>query len=125
VLIEFLEKPIRINGKEPVKDFRLNIAENHQMRCKMVWIGNEPEAPPVPIDIVVYEWTIPRLEKFTLSISIDGLEMVSKQRFNFKLQYDFMHKNWRLRGTINDRSVEKTMHSIVEVITIGEYFAVQ
>lgn len=119
MLLEILKEPILVDGVERVKDVRLNIASNHQMRLKATYLS---EGDDDPIDIVVYNWTVPKMEKLSLSISIDGKEMLRNIKFELKLSYDFLRRSWRLKGKFGSNHLNRELAMITDIfLIIQEY----
>ena len=77
MLIECIGTPVNVDGKPLLKDFRLYIDPEHRMRFKMKYLFGENE---VPVDIVVYRYSIPKLDKLSLGITAEGKEMTHDVR---------------------------------------------
>lgn len=117
MLIEVLKEPILINGVPSIKDIRLNVIDNqNQFRLKSTYIAEDKE--DVHVDIVVYNWTIPKLDKLALSISIDGKEMLRNIKFELKISYDFFKRRWRAKGNFGNNVVNKDLESFMDIIMI-------
>lgn len=120
MLIEFLKEPILVDSVPVVKNIRVNIAANHQLRLKATYLRQSD--PDDHVDIVILRWTIPTLDKLSISITIDGKEMLRNLAFSLKLSYDFLHREWRLRGKFGADAVNKKLGSIGDLITIVREF---
>lgn len=115
MLIECIGNPIKADGEEVLKDLRLNLAPNHQMRIKVKYLFEESE---VPVDIVIFNYSSPRLDKLSLSISIDGKEMTHKINFRVNLAYSFMTHKWTLKGTVGGNPVKKELSTFLEIFQV-------
>lgn len=120
MLIEFLKEPILVDSVPVVKNIRLNIAANHQLRLKATYL--QQSGPEDHVDIVILRWTIPTLDKLSISISIDGKEMLRNLAFSLKLSYDFLHREWSLRGKFGTKAVNTKLESVASLITIVREF---
>lgn len=121
MLIEILKEPILVDSKPVLKNVRLNIVENNQLRLKATYLGQQDGAEE-QVDIVVFRWTIPKLDKLSISISIDGKEMLRNLPFGLKLSYDFLHREWRLKGKFGNRQVNQTLESIGSIMLVVRDF---
>lgn len=122
MLIEILKEPILVDSKPVLKNVRLNIVENNQLRLKATYLGQQDGAEDSQVDIVVFRWTIPKLDKLAISISIDGKEMLRNLSFGLKLSYDFLHREWRLKGKFGSRQVNQTLESISSILLVVRDF---
>lgn len=116
MLIEILKEPILVDSVPVVQNVRLNIAANNQLRLKATYLNQN--APEEHVDIVVFRWTIPKLDKLSLSITLDGKEMVRNLAFSLKLSYDFLHREWRLRGSFGTTAVNKKLEAVSDIMLI-------
>lgn len=114
MLIEILDKPILIDKVETLKNVRLNLAENHKFRLKMVYISDDHEDP---VDIVVFNWSTPKLEKMKINISIDGKEMIRSLTFNLKLSFDIVKRRWILKGSFDNKPVNQELTNVISIVT--------
>lgn len=108
MLIEIIDKPILIDKIETLKNVRLNIVEDHKFRLKMTYINDEHEEP---VDIVVFNWSTPKLDKLKIIISIDGKEMIRSIPFNLKLSFDVIKRRWNLKGQFNNNTVNQELEN--------------
>lgn len=116
MLIEILKEPILVDHVPVVQNVRLNIAANNQLRLKATYLNQS--GPEEHVDIVVFRWTVPKLDKLALSITIDGKEMLRNLAFSLKLSYDFLHREWRLRGRFGSNAVNKKLEAISDIMLI-------
>lgn len=112
MLIEILDKPILIDKIETLKNIRLNIVEDHKFRLKMIYINDDHEEP---VDIVVFNWSTPKLDKLKLIISIDGKEMIRSIPFNLKLSFDVIKRRWNLKGSFNNNTVNQELENVFNI----------
>lgn len=117
MLIEFLEKPIMIDGKEFAKDFRININEKKQMRMKIHFYDPKKEGEFIPLDLVVYGFDSPHVEGLGFSFGLNGKELIRNIPFTLKLGFNLPKRKWRLRGCFNNKDLDKSMDNIGEIIT--------
>lgn len=116
MLIEILKNPVMVDGIEVLNNIRLNVTDQHQLRLKMTYIdSNKVESD---VDLVVFNWTAPKLEKLSLSISIDGKEMLRNIRFNLRLSYDFFKRSTKLRGKFGPHTVNKDLSNISDILMV-------
>lgn len=114
MLIEILDKPILIDKVETLKNVRLNLVENHKFRLKMVYVNDDHEDP---VDIVVFNWSTPKLEKIKINISIDGKEMIRSVTFNLKLSFDIVKRRWNLKGSFDNKPVNQELQHFIDIVT--------
>lgn len=119
MLIECLKgQPISVDGRNILQDIRINIAGNNQLRTKLTYLGEDGNA--IPYDIVVYNYTVPKMEIDNMSISvfIKGEEYQRRIPCSFKIEYHFMQKKWKVRGDINRQPFEYTVKSAKDVVQL-------
>lgn len=115
MLIECIGTPVNVDGKPLLKDFRLYIDPEHRLRFKVKYLFGDHE---VPVDIVVYRYSLPKLDKLSLGISIEGKEMTHDVRYMLWLGYNFLDRKWTLRGTVGGRQVKYEMSTILEIVQV-------
>ncbi|MCM1220115.1 MAG: hypothetical protein NC548_37055 [Lachnospiraceae bacterium] len=115
MLIECIGNPVKVDGKDLLKDFRLNIAGNNQLRFKANYLFEESE---VPVDIVIFNYSLPKLDKLSLGITIDGEEMIKKIKFKLRLAYSFLDRKWIIKGTFGTREIKYEMSTFLEIIQV-------
>lgn len=116
MLIEFLKSPILVDGRPVIINPRLNITGNHQLRLKMAYVQEDDE--DVPVDIVVYNWTTPKLERLSIIISVDGKEMIRDIPFHIKITYDFLKSSWKLKGNFGSSVINQEIDQMLYLIMI-------
>lgn len=120
MLIEFLKSPILIDGTPAIVNARLNITKNHQMRLKMAYVQRDDQ--DVPVDIVIYNWTMPKLEKLSIIISVTGKEMIRDIPFQLKITYDFFRNSWKLKGNFGDDIINREIEAMSDLIMIAREY---
>lgn len=115
MLIECIGTPVNVDGKPLLKDFRLYIDPEHRMRFKMKYLFGENE---VPVDIVVYRYSIPKLDKLSLGITAEGKEMTHDVRYKIWLGYNFLDRKWTIKGTVGVNQVKHEMSTILEIVQV-------
>lgn len=101
MLIELPKGDIVIDKKSYLKHFKINIAPNHQMRCKFIAITSEKD---IPFDIVIYNWKL-NLNIKTISVDVTGVEMNSKKNIQLTVSYNIFSKDLRLNGIIAKNNI--------------------
>lgn len=115
-----IKEPIKVDGDDIIKNLRLNIKpKDHQFRLKLIYLSSGTERP---LDLVVYKWTNPKLDKVGLSIDATGEELSKKISIQFRLSYDFFRKSWKVKGNIGIRNVDRELSSVISIITIMKDF---
>lgn len=118
MLLEFLDRPVCIDHVPVMQNFRLNLLpDKHQLRMKAEFLSTDGQDPK-PIDIVVYQYTNPKLEKLSLAISITGEEMQRHMQFQVKLSFDFLKRKWKLIGSVGRTQVNREMSSAIEILQV-------
>lgn len=114
MLIEFLNV-VSVDKKPFAENFRLNIQPaNHQLRLKVTYINGEDK---IPVDLVVFNWS-PKIEKFTLGISIDGKEMTTGMNFLVRLSYDVLKRHIKLTGNVAGKDIKFNITSVKDFLEI-------
>lgn len=111
MLIELPKGDIIIDKKSYLKDFKINIAANHQMRCKFIAITSKKD---IPFDIVVYNWKF-KLNIKTIFIDVTGIEMNSNKNINITVTYNIFSKDLRLNGTIDKTNINMQVDSFKRI----------
>lgn len=111
MLIELSKGDIMINKNPHLKDFKLNIAPNHQMRCKFIAITSNKD---IPLDFVVYNWSF-KLNIKTISIIITAMEMNSKKNIQLTLSYNILRRYWHLNGIIDKNNINMNIKSLYRI----------
>ena len=115
MLIEFLKEPILINGSEYAKDLRINITKEKQMRVKVKYLGSGAE---VPIDLVVYRFTVPNFSKPPfVNVSLDGRNMTINSNFLLNVSYNYMNGKWKLDYQSSTKTIRHEGHNLLQQIT--------
>ena len=114
MLIEFLNNQVVIDKVPLIENFRMNVQpETRQLRVKATYLG----VVKTPVDLVVYKWT-PGIDKFKLAISVNGIEMVSNNKFDVKIYFDIIKRKVKIMGSINNNPIEYDIHNIKEFMEI-------
>ena len=115
VLIEFLKEPVLVDGSEYLKDLRINITKDKQMRLKAKYLNTGKE---IPIDLVVYRFTLPNFSKPPIiSISLDGRNMTVSGNFTMMVSYNYISGKWKLKYDSITKSIRKEGHNLLKEIT--------
>lgn len=115
-----IKEPIKVDGNNIIKNLRLNMKpKDHQLRLKLIYLITGTE---LPLDLVIYKWTNPKLDKMSLSIDITGEELSKKLSIRARLAYDFLRKSWKIKGNIGTRSIDRDLSSVISVITLMKDF---
>ncbi len=119
MLLEFLGgNPITYDGNPVAKNLQIYVSGDRKVRCRATCIMRDG-APDRPIDLIVYKWTMPKLDHLsTLVVSAEGTELVNDVPYALKLGYDFIHRKWKVSGQFNGRAVNRDMASILEIIAV-------
>ena len=115
MLIEFLDKPVMVDGQEYVKDLRINITKDKQMRLKTKYLVS---GEAIPIDLVVYRFMAPNFSKVpTISISLEGRNMTINSNFTMNVSYNYMSGKWKLRYESTTKSIKAEGHNLLKQVT--------
>lgn len=120
MLFECLKSPILANGKPIVKDVRLNIPNKNQCRLRFDWVEGGKN---IPFDIVVYDLSKPRLEKTSVTMTINGEEYGNHIPFFLKISFSFFGMKWLVNGSIKNRSLNYELHTMVDLMLIVQEMA--
>ena len=101
MLIELPKGDIVIDKKSYLKDFKINIAANHQIRCKFIAVTSKKD---IPFDIVIYNWKF-KLNIKTISIDVTGIEMNSNKNIHLTVTYNIFSKDLHLNGVIDKNNI--------------------
>lgn len=116
MILEVLrDQPARIDGVDKFYDLRVNIAGRNQLRLKVVAITEKGE---IPIDIVIYQYSMPMLVKTSIAISFDGKDMIHNLPFEGKLAFDFFKKKWKLKGHLGSKNFDDEFLHAAEIISV-------
>lgn len=121
MLLQALGKPILLDGRPFMKDFQLNLDPfQRRFRMKSIFLNQTGIGPPqTSVDIVVYNYSNIKLDRFSsLEITIDGVEQERNIKFLATLSFNFIKRRWKLSGNWNGWPVERSFHSIMEIIPI-------
>lgn len=119
MLLECLKgQPITVDGRAILQDVRINVAGNNQLRAKLTYIGSDNVL--TSYDIVIYKYTVPKMELDTMSMSIfvKGEEYQRHIPVSFKLSYHFLQKKWKLSGDINLQPIDWTIKGTKDIPSI-------
>jgi hypothetical protein len=108
---------IIIDGKELAKNVRARFVhqnDKHQFRCKMIINSGEKDQS---LDIVAYDMTMPKIDmsSLTLYTSIHGKEMNQNVLYNISFKIGLIKRSTKIKGTIGEHQVDKTIHDISEI----------
>lgn len=112
MLLEILDdKVITMDEKPIIKDLRVNFPKGRNaLRAKFKYIDDTVETP---VDLVVYEYSNPRLDKVSsIAIDIDGKEFNKNIPFRVKLSINIIHRRFNLSGYVGGKNIEKESDSI-------------
>lgn len=113
VLIEIMS-PITVDGVPVVESFRLNIIhKQRQARCKIQFPA---DSKPSSIDFVVYQYSMPRINGLSVSISFRGAEMETNKSFEAKASFDIIKRIWKVNGTFGNKTLNFECKEPLEMI---------
>lgn len=117
MIIRLPSGEITVDGKAVLKDVKLNIASNNQLRLKFIYFTKINVE--IPLDIVVYKYTKPVVEKLTnVVIYIDGEELNSGINFNLKLTYSILNRRLNVSGNIGDDNININMYNALDALVL-------
>lgn len=117
VIIRLPSGEITVDGKAVLKDVKLNIASNNQLRLKFIYFTKRNVE--IPLDIVVYKYTKPVVEKLTnVVIYIDGEELNNGINFNLKLTYSILNRRLNVSGNIGDDNININMYNALDALVL-------
>ena len=117
MLIEFLNT-VMIDKKPFAENVRLNIQPpNKQLRLKATYFDGEDK---LPIDIMG-KWTNPKIEKLSVSMIINGIDMTANKDFLLKINYDIFKWQGKVVGKVSGKDVEIQISSIKDLLEIPKY----
>lgn len=106
---------ITCDGVPVIEDLAFNLEKNRQARFKTKLCRKDQSS--VPVDLVVYEYTWPKLDKLTISVTFNGKEMIRNVRFSFKLSYAFTKHKWCINGNIGFLPINIESFKILEALS--------
>lgn len=112
MLLEILdEKVISIDEKPIIKNFRVNLSKGRNaLRAKFDYIGEEDITP---IDLVIFSYSNPRLEKVTsIVIDVNGKEFNKNIPFTVKLSINIIRKKFHLSGCVAGKMIDSESDNI-------------
>lgn len=118
MLIEITEAPIKVDGLPLIENVRLNVQKNHQLRFKGTYIPLEKTHTNTSVDVVVYNWSTPKLDGLRIGMTIDGKEMTRNIEFKWKLSFDFLKRAWKLNGSFGPLIVERDLDSVGDILLV-------
>lgn len=117
MIIKLPSGEITVDGKAVLKDVKLNIASNNQLRLKFIYFTKRNVE--IPLDIVVYKYTKPVVEKLTnVVIYIDGEELNNGINFNLKLTYSILNRRLNVSGNIGDDNININMYNALDALVL-------
>lgn len=125
MLLEFTgDQPVMVDKKPLLKNFRLNLPGNNQLRLKFDYIDEGGSSNPV--DLVVYNYSEVGLKGARLRITFKGEERLNSTPFKLSLGYEFLKRRWRLSGTIAQQEVDEEHPTFMELfVSIPKYLVTQ
>lgn len=115
MLFECINAPIKVDGKEVIKDFRMNIQDMNKLRAKFTWVA---DGKNLPFDIVIYNFSTPVVEGMNATMTINGEEYAHHIPFYVKISYSLFGKKMMLHGSINKKSVSYELRSPADIVRI-------
>ncbi len=101
---------ISIDKKTEIKDVKMNIAGNKQMRLKGKIMDNGTEAP---FDFVVYSYKF-NIEKVSiLTFKIDGENYLKRNNLKIEISFNIITRKYILK--INSSQVNVTVSNFMEL----------
>lgn len=117
MLLEFTgDQVVMVNKKPLLKNFRLNLAGNKQLRLKLDYL--KPDGTDAPVDVVVYHYSGVELKGARLQITFTGEERLRTLDFKLALSYEFLKRKWKLSGNIGPNEVSEELGTFLELITV-------
>lgn len=114
MIIELPSGDVKIDGKPYIKDFRINIAPEHQMRCKFVAIVGKEE---IPFDIIIYNWDV-KLSISTIKITVVGLEKKSNNQIRCEINYKILQRKFNVTGKIGSKKIDVETNNHLELFQV-------
>jgi hypothetical protein len=113
-----------VDKKPLLKNFRLNLPGNNQLRLKFDYIDEGGSSNPV--DLVVYNYSEVGLKGARLRITFKGEERLNSTPFKLSLSFEFLKRRWRLSGTIAQQEVDEEHPTFMELfVSIPKYLVTQ
>lgn len=117
MIIKLPDGEVTIDGKAVLKNVKLNIASNNQLRLKFVYFTKRKKE--IPLDIVVYKYTKPVIEKLTnVVIHVNGEELNNRIDFNLKLIYSIINRRLNISGNIGDDNINTNMYNTSDALML-------
>lgn len=117
MIVEFLDKPIMVNGKPFIQDLRLNIPGEGRKQCRLKFKYIE-EGKLIPVDLVVIQYTKPCIEKLSIGLSLRGEEILKKLKFDLRISYHMLGSKWNIRGTFGAHVINKELSNVTEILSV-------
>lgn len=109
-----MNSPVTVNGTPFIKDIELNVPKNEtRLKAKFKYINGEEE---IPIGILITQYTLPSLNASNtgLSISVEGSEYKHEIPFNLQIGYNFIKREWFIKGHIKFKRVDLSFKTLSE-----------
>lgn len=118
-----------MDQKPVMRNLKINIAPNHQMRAKFdVVVTRQPVNSDFeiidikPVDLVVYDYQY-RVDGLTsIAITAKGQERNTKNSFNLTLSIDVLRRRINVRGNCGQKIIQETLNSFSEIVCIAKAF---
>ena len=116
MLLECLHgAPLTVDGSPILDNIRLNLAGNHQLRFKAIYVA---DGNNIPIDIVVLNYTSPKISLNSISMIVTGVERNKSSRFNLNISFNFFKKKCHINGIFLDKNIDMECDNFLEIIKI-------
>lgn len=118
MIIEFLNV-VMIDKQPFAENVRLNIQPTtKQLRLKATYFDDKGGS--IPIDIIG-RWTIPKIEKLSLSMNISGIDMITNKDYLLKINFDIFKWQAKVVGKVSGKDIKIQASSIKDLLELPKY----
>lgn len=114
MLLSIKDNYILLNGKEILKNFKININEKRQARMKFEFVKNDKKE--FPFDIVIHYIGLPNPLKRIFRIV--GKEMDKNILFHLEMKPNILKRNIHLYGNIGNLNIDEILTTKEEVLNV-------
>ena len=102
MVISLPKGDVMIDGVAVCRDFKINFADDHRLRCKTTLLVGEHE---IPLDLVIYQWETSISKLLTFKLTFNGMEMKRKSMIGGQLEVHPFKQQFTFDANINSKHV--------------------
>lgn len=110
-----IPQSVSIDNNDILSNIRLNlILDKRQVRFKS---DINRSSKKIPVDIVVYSYTIPKIDiKGKISMNINGEDLINKRKIYLTISFHVTSKRWVVTGRYGWKDINESSSSISSII---------